>query len=150
MHRNLLKISKLSLVTLVGISEFWEAFFLFEFKMSFSISASLTSTKLKLEAYLYLLSTRIVLGRFLYFRIAYRVGSLIFRIKGSESGNLELLRFWTTFEKKVFIASSPYLSLRFLYFLISLFFPYVLVYRIVKVWRSSRNANYLLRFSHLN
>ena len=37
-------------------------------------------TKLKLEASLYLLSIAIMLGCFLYFKIAFRVGSLIFRI----------------------------------------------------------------------
>ena len=55
--------------------------------------ASLTSTKLNLETSLYLLSIAIMLGGFVYFEIAFRVGSLIFHIKGSEYGNLEMLRF---------------------------------------------------------
>ena len=134
-HRKLLKISEFFLITLVGISEFWEALFPFKFRISFSISASLTSTKLKLETHLYLRSIAIMLGCFLYFKIAFRVGSLIFRIKGSESGNLEVLRFWTTFERKVFKTLAVSVSV-FKIFPFSEKFNFSLrVYRIVKVYR---------------
>ena len=101
MHRKLLKISEFCLVTLVGICEFWESLFPFKFKISFSISDSLISNKMKLEAYLYLLSIAIMLACFPYFKILFRFRSSIFHIKGSESRNREMLRFWTTFEKKV-------------------------------------------------
>ena len=108
--------------------------FSFKFKIYFSISASLTSTKLKLEAYLYLLSIAVMLRCFLCFKIAFRVWSLIFKIKESESGYLQMLRSWITLEKKVVKT----LAVSLFVFKISPFsgkfiFPYVFVFRIVKV-----------------
>ena len=100
MHRKLLKISEFCLITLVGICEFWESLFPFKFKISFSMSVSLTSNKMKLEAYLYLLSIAIMLACFPYFKILFRFGTSTFHIKGWESRNREMLRFWTTFEKQ--------------------------------------------------
>ena len=42
-----------------------------------------------------------MLGWFLYFRIAFKVGSLILLTIGSSFVYLEILRFWTIFEKKL-------------------------------------------------
>ena len=100
-HRKRLKIFEFYLITLVGICKFWESLFPFKFEISFPMSVSLTSTKMKLEAYLYLLLIAIMLECFLYFKILFRFRSSIFHIKGSESGNREMFRFWTKFERNV-------------------------------------------------
>ena len=93
-------ISTLSCTALTGISKTWEAL-LFSLKISFLMSSVLTSVKQNVFASHWLVMAR--MDRWsLHFNFALRVGSVIFLATESTSEYLEIFRFFTIFEKKLF------------------------------------------------
>ena len=101
LQRKLLKISLFSFKTCVGISELCDALFTSSFKISFSICFWSTSIKFKSPLSLHLFPIAIMLGWFLYFKIAFKIASLVLLTKGSSFEYLEILRFCTILEEKV-------------------------------------------------
>ena len=89
--------SKFSLIILIGMSECWEVIFLSNLSMSFFMSSILTSEKQN-ASFSQLLRIASMLGWSLYLKIALRIGS----VTGSNSLYLEIFRFFTIFEKKLF------------------------------------------------
>ena len=103
-----------SFKTFISISGPCDALFTSSFKISFSICFWSTSIKLKLPLSLHLLRIAIMLGWFLYFKIAFKVASLVLLTKGSSFEYLEISRFCTIFEKMLFKTSA--VSIWFLQF----------------------------------
>ena len=84
-HKAFPNISEFSLMILVGISEFWDAFLLFKFNTSFCVSSIETSLKQKFIWAFFCSRIARILGWFLYFRIALIVRFLILSIDESYS-----------------------------------------------------------------
>ena len=104
-HKKPAKMSKFSLINLIGMSECWEALFLSNLSMSFFMSSVLTSEKRNVSFSQWLCIEN-MLGWSLYLNIALRVGSAMFSVTGSNSLYLEIFRFFTIFEKKLFRLSA--------------------------------------------
>ena len=83
------------------MSECWEALFLSNLSMSFFMLSILTSEKRNVSFSQWLCIAS-MLGWSLYLNIALRVGSAMFSVTGSNSLYLEIFRFFTIFEKKLF------------------------------------------------
>ena len=102
-QRKLLKISVFSVTNFIGISQLCDALFTSSFKIfSFSICFWSTSIKLKLSISLHLFWIAIMLEWFLYFKVAFKVASLVLLTKGSSFEYLEISRFFTILGKKLF------------------------------------------------
>ena len=97
--------SKFSLIILIGMSECWEALFLSNLSMSFFMASILTSDKRNVS-FSQCLCIASMLGWSFYLNIALRVGSAMFSVTGSNSLYLEIFRFFTIFEKKLFRLST--------------------------------------------
>ena len=110
LQRKLLKISRFSFKTFIGISELCDALFTSSFKMSFSICFWSTSIKLKLPLSLHLLRIAIMLGWFLHFKIAFEVASVVLFTKGSLFEYLEISRFSSILEKKSYLKPQQFLD----------------------------------------
>ena len=80
-HKKSAKMSKFSLIVSMGISECWEAFFLFKLSMSFSMSSMLTSEKRNVSFSL-LLYIASMLGWYLYLKIVLKIGYAMFSVTG--------------------------------------------------------------------
>ena len=93
------------MIILIGMSEFWEALFLSNLIMSFFMSSILNSEKQNVS-FSQLPCIASMLGWSLYLKIALRVGSAMFSVTGSTSLYLEIFRFFTIFEKKLFRLSA--------------------------------------------
>ena len=104
-HKKSAKMSKFSLIILIGMSECWEALFLSNLSMSFFMVSILTSEKgdVSFSQWLCIAS---MLGWSMYLKTALRVGSAMFSVTGSNSLYLEIFRFFTIFEKKLFRLSA--------------------------------------------
>ena len=87
------------------MSEYWEALFLSNLSMSFFMSSVLTSEKRNVSFSQWLCIAS-MLGWSLYLNIVLRVGSAMFSVTGSNSLYLEIFRFFTIFEKKLFRLST--------------------------------------------
>ena len=87
------------------MSECWEALFLSNLSMSFFMSSILTSEKRNVSFSQWLCIASMS-GWSLYLNIALRVGSAMFSVTGSNSLYLEIFRFFTIFEKKLFRLSA--------------------------------------------
>ena len=99
------KISAFSWIIVIGISDFRETLFLFNLLISFIIFLLSTSWKVNFE-FFYFSFIAIILGWFLYFKIAFNTGSLTFwklRLRFSYSG---IFKFFTIFEKNSFSTSA--------------------------------------------
>ena len=94
------------LKTFIEMSELCDVFFTSSFKISFSICFWSTLIKLKLPLSLHLFWIAIMLGWFLYFKIAFKVVSLVLLTKGSLFEYLEISRCCTILEKKLFKPSA--------------------------------------------
>ena len=92
--------------TFIRTSELCNALLTSRFKISFLTFFWSTLIKLKLPLSLHLFWIAILLGWFLYFKIAFKVGSLVLLTKGSSFEYLELSRFCTILEKKLFKTSA--------------------------------------------
>ena len=102
-QRKLLKISVFSVTNFIGISQLCDALFTSSFKiLSFSICFWSTSIKLKLSISLHLFWIAIMLEWFLYFKVAFKVASLVLLTKGSSFEYLEISRFFTILGKTLF------------------------------------------------
>lgn len=93
-------ISQLSLIILVGISEYWDVLFSFNRLISVSICLKMTSLKLKTPFILHLVLIAKILGWFLYLRTAFKVGYLTFSSIGSKSEYWKMLKFFTISTKQ--------------------------------------------------
>ena len=87
------------------MSECWEALFLSNLSMSFFMSSILTCEKRNVSFSQWLCIAS-MLGWSLYLKIALRVGSAMFSVTESNSLYLEIFRFFTIFEKKLFRLSA--------------------------------------------
>ena len=87
------------------MSECWEALFLSNLSMSFFMSSVLTSDKRNVS-FSQILCIASMLGWSLYLKITLRVGSAMFFVKGLNSLCLEIFRFFTIFEKRLFRLSA--------------------------------------------
>ena len=103
-HKKSAKMFQFSLIILMRMSECWEAF-LSNLSVSFFMSSMLTSDKRNVS-FSQLLCIASMLGWSLYLKIVLRVGSAMFSIIGSNSLYLEIFRFFTIFEKRLFRAST--------------------------------------------
>ena len=104
-HKKSAKISTLSLIILMGMSECCEALFLSNLSMSFFMSSMLTFEKRNVSFSKVLCITS-MLGWSLYLKIALRVRSAMFSVTGPNSLYLKIFRFHTIFEKKLFRLSA--------------------------------------------
>ena len=140
--------SKFSLIILIGMSESWEALFLSNLSMSFFMSSILTSEKRNISFSQWLCIAS-MLGWSLYLKIALRVGSAMSSVTGSNSLYLEIFRFFTIFEKKLFrllaVSDPVFKILPF-----SLILILCLICLKVKVSLISRIFCYQLRFLYLS
>ena len=91
--------SKFSLIILMGMSEYWEAFFLSNSSMSFFISSILTSEKRDVSFSELPCSAR-MLGWSIYLKIVLRVRSAMFSVIKSNPLHLEIFRFLTQGHKQ--------------------------------------------------
>ena len=103
-HKKSTNMSKFSLITLMGMSECWQAFFLSNLSMSFFMSSILSSEKW-IFFFSQLLCIASMLGWSLYLKITLRVGSAMFFVRESNSPHLDIFRFFTIMEKKLFRVS---------------------------------------------
>ena len=140
--------SEFSLIILIGMSECWEVLFLSNLSMSFFMSSILTSEKRNVSFSQWLCIAS-MLGWSLYIKIPLRVGSAMLSVTGSNSLYLEIFRFFTLFEKKLFrllAVSDPVFKI--------LPFSLILILCViclkVKVSLISRIFCYQLRFLYLS
>ena len=106
-HKKSAKMSKFSLIILIGMSECREALFLSNLSMSFFMSSALTSEKRNVS-FSQLFCIASMLGWSLCLKIALRVGSAMCSVTGSSSLYLEIFRSFTIFEKKLFRLSAVF------------------------------------------
>ena len=140
-HKKSAKMSKFSLIILIG------TLFLSNLSMSFFMSSILTSEKRNVSFSQWLCIAS-MLGWSLYLNIALRVGSAMFSVTGSKSLHLEIFRFFTIFEKKLFrLSDSVFKILPFSLILILSLMRDCLK---VKVSLISRIVCYQLRFLYLS
>ena len=141
-------ISELSLIILVGISEYRDALFNFSRLISVSIWLKKTTVKLRTSFVLHLVVIARLLGCFFYLSIAVKVGSLIFSITGSKSEYWEMFSFFTILPKKLLKTSAVSFSV----FTISPFSIKLLhwIFQRVKALLFSKKVCYQKLFFHLS
>ena len=144
-------ISDISLIILVGISDYWDSLFSFSSLISLSISLKLTYLKLKAPFLLHLVLIGRILRCFSYLRIAFKVGSLTFTIIGSKSEYWKMLRLFTILQKKLLKTSAvsfPVFTISPFHINLSVFWHWI--FRKVKALLFSKKVCYRKLFFHLS
>ena len=118
------------------MSDFWEALFLNSFRISFSIFSLFTSWKENFT-FFYFSFIAIILGWFLYFKIAQKIGPLIFPVFELRFWYSVIFKFFTIFEKNLFnttdVSDSLFIGSPFsLRWILSFFYYFVTFYWLIR------------------